>query len=107
MASFSVSVIIPTLDRISLLEKALISVLSQTLPVNEIIVVDNGSSDGTQQMLSLSFPNVIAISETKKGVSFARNAGILIAKSDWIAFLDSDDEWMPKKNGKASRGIFS
>ena len=105
-ASFSVSVIIPTLDRISLLEKALISVFSQTLPVNEIIVVDNGSSDGTQKMLSLSFPNVIAISEKKKGVSFARNAGILIAKSDWIAFLDSDDEWMPKKMEKQAEAYF-
>ena len=93
----SISVIIPTFNRKKLLERALSSVFKQTLQPDEILVIDNGSTDGTVEMLSNKYPNVICIEEIRNGVSAARNAGVLKAKSQWIAFLDSDDVWHPKK----------
>ena len=93
----SVSVVIPTLDRSALLERAINSVLAQSLPVDEIIVVDNGSNDGTLNMLSNFFPTVRVIFERKRGVSSARNKGIKASTGDWVALLDSDDEWLPEK----------
>lgn len=93
----TVSVIIPTLNRSGLLPRALRSVLSQTRPADEVIVVDNGSTDGTLQMLSEKFPEVKVFSEPKKGVSASRNLGIALARYNWIAFLDSDDEWHQNK----------
>ena len=93
----TVSVVIPTLNRRDLLKRALTSVLMQTLEPNEVIVIDNGSSDQTDIMLSSSFPNVKYFSEKKNGVSAARNMGIRLAQSNWIALLDSDDAWTPGK----------
>ena len=93
----SISVIIPTLDRRHRLPQTLDSVLNQTLPPDEIIVVDNGSNDGTFSMLKSKYPNVMRIKETKLGVSAARNKGISYANSVWIALLDSDDIWHPSK----------
>ena len=75
----SISVVIPTLDRRHTLPRTLDSVLNQTLPPDEIIVVDNGSTDGTSSMLKSNYPDVICIQEAKLGVSAARNKGILIA----------------------------
>ena len=95
--NYSISVIIPTFNRILSVERAIISVNKQTLPPQEIIVIDNGSTDGTSNYLKKKFPNLKIVYETKKGVSSARNRGIIEAKSFWIAFLDSDDEWLPKK----------
>ena len=85
-----ISVIIPTLNRCEFLKRALHSVLKQTLKPREIIVVDNGSTDKTFEMISSSFPNVKYLKQTKKGVSASRNKGILNSKSNWLAFLDSD-----------------
>ena len=96
-SSPTISVIIPTLNRRNLLKRAVKSVLEQTMPTEEIIVVDNGSTDGTRSMIRSSFPAVHCITEHKLGVSAARNRGISIAKGDWIAFLDSDDAWLPTK----------
>ena len=93
----SISVVIPTLDRWYTLPRTLDSVLNQTLPPDEIIVVDNGSTDGTSSMLKTKYPDVICIQEAKLGVSAARNKGILFATSVWIALLDSDDTWHPSK----------
>lgn len=92
-----ISVIIPTLNRCEFLKRALHSVLKQTLKPREIIVVDNGSTDKTFEMISLSFPNVKYLKQTKKGVSASRNKGILNSKSNWLAFLDSDDVWSHNK----------
>ena len=94
---FSISVIIPTFNRIWSIERAIKSVIKQTLSPQEIIVIDNGSTDGTSNFLKQKYPYVKIIYESKKGVSSARNRGIIEAKSFWIAFLDSDDEWLPKK----------
>lgn len=93
----SISVIIPTLNRRELIQRALGSVFDQSLQVKEVIVVDNGSTDGTREMLSSKFPTVLYVSEKKVGVSTARNTGISLAKGDWIALLDSDDAWLPNK----------
>jgi len=96
-SSPAISVIIPTLNRRNLLKRAVKSVLEQSIPIEEIIVVDNGSTDGTRSMLRSNFPRVHCITEHKLGVSAARNRGISIAKGNWIAFLDSDDAWLPTK----------
>ncbi len=93
----SASVIIPTFDRSRLLARALRSVLAQTLPPREIIVVDDGSTDDTQQQVAAEFPQVSYFFQQNLGVSAARNRGLAEASSDWIAFLDSDDEWLPTK----------
>ena len=93
----NVSVIIPTYNRKNLLERALQSVSSQTFVPHEIIVVDDGSSDGTKDWVLERFPYVRYIYQDNSGVSSARNAGIKEAKGSWIAFLDSDDEWMSNK----------
>ena len=93
----NVSVIIPTYNRVKFLPACINSVLKQSIPVEEIIVVDNNSSDGTVNYIRDKFKMVRVLIERNKGVSFARNLGILNSKNNWVAFLDSDDEWMPDK----------
>ena len=92
-----ISVIIPTYNRCDLLKRAIKSVIKQTITPKEIIIVDNGSTDQTYQMVSSLFPEINYFIEKKRGVSAARNKGILESKSKWIAFLDSDDAWKPTK----------
>lgn len=93
----NISVVIPSFNRESTLVRALNSVLSQSAAVNEIIVVDDGSSDNTVSTIQQQFPTVNLIRQANQGVSAARNTGIKSAKSEWIALLDSDDEWLPEK----------
>ncbi len=93
----SVTLIIPTLNRSQFLKRALISVFNQTFVPEEIIVVDNGSNDKTYQMIGDSFKNIRYIYFEDKGVSKARNEGLKNANNELICFLDSDDEWKPKK----------
>lgn len=92
-----ISVIIPTFNRKYVLHRAIESVANQTRPPIEIIVVDDGSTDGTKDWLANSFPSVKYIYQDNKGVSSARNRGIEVSKGSWVSFLDSDDEWMPTK----------
>ncbi|MGD8594283.1 MAG: glycosyltransferase family 2 protein, partial [Gammaproteobacteria bacterium] len=92
-----VSVIVPTFNRQSLLDRALRSVITQTLAPQEIIVIDDGSTDTTRAMMQTKYPHITYRFQENKGVSLARNTGISLAKSPWIAFLDSDDEWFPEK----------
>ena len=94
---YKVSVIIPTLNRINTLQRAIDSVIAQSFKSIEIIVVDNGSSDRSVNMLKKYYPTVKLIHEHKSGVSASRNKGIMYAKNTWIAFLDSDDAWDQKK----------
>ncbi|MFQ5525800.1 MAG: glycosyltransferase family 2 protein [Thermoanaerobaculia bacterium] len=93
----TVAVVIPTHNRMELLARALRSVRSQSLAPSEVIVVDDGSEDGTAAMVAEEFPEVKLLSQPQSGVSAARNRGIATAESDWLAFLDSDDEWLPNK----------
>lgn len=91
----SYSVIIPTFNRKNLLKEAIDSALKQTQPPLEIIVVDDGSSDGTHEMLE-DMP-VKVICQENAGPSAARNRGSKEAKGKWLAFLDSDDMWKEEK----------
>ena len=94
----NISVIIPTYNRASTLERAIQSVLDQTFPALEIVVVDDASTDHTPEILEKYSDRIKVITNgSNSGVSFARNAGIQVARGDWIAFLDSDDEWSPAK----------
>jgi len=93
----SISVIIPSFNRAHLLRRALTSVYAQTLPVDEVIVIDDGSTDETQTIVAQYFPQVTYIYQPNQGVSAARNTGIKQAKGQWLAFLDSDDEWLADK----------
>ena len=72
--------------------------LKQSYKVDEVIVVDNNSSDNTIKVIKEKYPEVIILEEKIQGVSNARNKGILNARNKWIAFLDSDDTWMPQKD---------
>lgn len=93
----NVSVVIPTFNRGHTLNRAIDSVLGQTLLPSEIIVVDDGSTDGTEELISTEYSSVSYIRSENRGVSAARNLGMKAAKSDWFAFLDSDDQWLPHK----------
>ena len=92
-----ISVVIPTHNRCELLKRAISSVLNQTIRTKEIIIVDNGSTDNTYEMISSLFPEISYIHEKRKGVSIARNLGIKNCHTTWIDFLDSDDAWEPQK----------
>ncbi|MCP3871321.1 MAG: glycosyltransferase family 2 protein [Gammaproteobacteria bacterium] len=91
------SVVIPTHNRGDLLCRALTSVQAQTLEPLETIVVDDGSTDETRQRVENRFPACRYLFQENSGVSSARNLGITSARGDWIALLDSDDEWLPGK----------
>jgi len=99
----SCAVIIPTFNRAELVVRALDSVADQTLPPEKVIVIDDHSTDGTaaavQSWMDTRRPGFEAIYEQSKtrGVSAARNLGAKLAGTDWLAFLDSDDEWLPRK----------
>lgn len=94
----SISVIIPTYNRSHTIKKCLDSVFNQTYKVNEIIVVDDCSTDNTIDILN-SYEDQITVLQTEinSGAQVARNKGIKAANSNWIAFLDSDDEWLLDK----------
>jgi glycosyltransferase involved in cell wall biosynthesis len=93
-----VSVVIPVYNRRQLLERAVISVLRQRFRDFECIVVDDGSDDGSFEISCLDDPRVSVVRLPEhRGVSAARNSGVSRAVSPWIAFLDSDDEWLPEK----------
>ena len=93
----NISVVIPTYNRKQLLKRAIDSVFNQTLFPKEIIVVDDGSTDGTKDWILDKYPDINYIQQNNNGVSSARNVGIKAAKGLWISLLDSDDEWLPEK----------
>jgi len=93
----TVSVIIPSYNRAHTLARALDSVFAQTRPADEVIVVDDGSSDNTEALVTQHYPEATYLKQPNRGVSAARNLGIKQAHSEWIALLDSDDEWLPHK----------
>lgn len=92
-----VSVIIPTYNRGWIIKEAIDSILAQNYKDFELIVVDDGSTDNTSEVLAPYENDIKVLFQENKGVSAARNRGITEASGQFIAFLDSDDLWLPKK----------
>ncbi|EMS85863.1 glycosyltransferase family 2 protein [Leptospira noguchii] len=106
MNNVPISVVIPTYNRENKILNSISSVLKQTLPPKEIIVVDDGSTDATVSKIQETFSDKVQILLLEhKGVSHARNRGVENASGDWIAFLDSDDEWLSEKLEKQWKHI--
>ena len=93
----TVAVIIPTYNRAATLGRALESVYTQSQLADEVCVVDDGSIDGTEELVKQQYPDTIYIKQKNSGVSSARNTGVDATTSKYLSFLDSDDEWLPKK----------
>lgn len=93
----NVSVIITTYQRANLVSQAIESVLAQTYTDYEIIVVNDGSTDNTREVLARFGDKITVIHQENKGLSVARNTGIMAAAARYIAFLDDDDLWIPNK----------
>lgn len=97
----NVSAVIPTYNRRKYIRRSIDSVLAQTVPVDEIVVVDDGSTDGTAEAVEEWYGSrVRVVRQANSGVSGARRRGIQEAQGEWVAFLDSDDEWTPDRNEK-------
>lgn len=101
------SIIIPTFQRVQLLERAILSVLGQQFKDWELLIVDDGSTDSTQDLVKVWGEKDSRIKFFKrpysrsKGPSSCRNIGMELAKGEYLAFLDSDDEWLPKRLNRA------
>ncbi|AMK11550.1 MAG: glycosyltransferase family 2 protein [Pseudodesulfovibrio sp.] len=98
MKNSLVSIILPTFNRAEFLPRALDSVLAQSYGNWECLVIDDGSTDGTDAVLArYTDPRITSFRQENQGVSGARNAGIARCRGDVMALLDSDDEWMERK----------
>lgn len=96
-----VSAVIPTFNRRNYLPRAIDSALAQTVPVDEILIIDDGSTDGSAELVQSRYGSrVRVVRQANAGVSGARRRGIREARGEWIAFLDSDDEWLPDRNSE-------
>jgi glycosyltransferase involved in cell wall biosynthesis len=101
-----VSAVIPAFNRRNHVSRAIDSALAQTVPVDEILVIDDGSTDGTAEAVESRYGSrVRVIRQSNTGVAGARLRGIQEAHGAWIAFLDSDDEWLPDRNGELLRAV--
>lgn len=96
----SISVIIPTYNYGRFIREAIDSVLAQTYPVAEIIVVDDGSTDDTLKILAGFGNRIVTVVQNNAGAAAARNRGMAVARGDYLAFLDSDDLWLREKTEK-------
>ncbi|MEM9147619.1 MAG: glycosyltransferase family A protein [Pseudomonadota bacterium] len=101
-----VSVVVPTYNRAHCIAECLESILAQTVPAHEILVSDDGSTDGTAAVLERFGARItVLLAPTNPGVSAARNAAIAQATGEWIAFLDSDDLWRPERLAILARDV--
>jgi glycosyltransferase involved in cell wall biosynthesis len=93
----AISVIIPAYNAAATIETAVRSALDQTYPAAEVIVVDDGSTDATAELVSRNHPGVRLLRQENRGCGQARNTGARAATGEWLAFLDADDAWLPQK----------
>lgn len=105
VAALNMSVVIPTYNRAHLMIRALQSVLQQTHSPAEIIVVDDGSEDDTQDRVAAFGDRVQYVRQENAGAAAARHRGMQTAVSDWVAFLDSDDYWAPTHLARMAAAI--
>ena len=103
----NISVVIPSYNRKEFLKRSIDSAINQTKKPFEIIVVDDGSTDGTETMIKSDYDFVKFIKQKNKGVSAARNIGIEVSIGEWVCFLDSDDEWKKDKLEKQINSVKS
>jgi glycosyltransferase involved in cell wall biosynthesis len=95
----NVSAVITAFNRRTYIARAIDSVLRQSVPVDEILVIDDGSTDGTAEVVESRYGDAVrVVRQPNSGPGGARRRGILEARGEWIAFLDSDDEWTPGRN---------
>jgi glycosyltransferase involved in cell wall biosynthesis len=99
------SVIIPVHNRYRPVKEAIDSVLAQTFTDYELIVVDDGSTDDTPRVQQEYAERIRYLRQENRGVSAARNAGVAASSAQWLAFLDSDDAWLPEKLARQARYI--
>lgn len=93
----AISVVIPCYNARRWIGATLRSVLAQELPPAEVVVVDDGSRDGSAEQVERDFPQVRVVRQANAGVAAARNRGVREARGDWVAFIDADDIWRPAK----------
>ena len=103
--SETVTVIIPVFNGEAWVRQAIDSARGQTVPPLEVIVVDDGSTDGTPAILAEYGTKIRAIRTTNEGVAAARNTGLRMAQGEFIAFLDADDVWHPRKLERQLRAM--
>jgi glycosyltransferase involved in cell wall biosynthesis len=92
-----ISVVVPAYNAAATIVPALRSALAQSRPPDEVIVVDDGSQDGTADLIERELPDVKVLRQTNAGPSAARNTAAQAAQGDWLAFLDADDVWLQEK----------
>lgn len=92
-----ISAVIPAYNSAGFIAEAIASIRAQTVPVSEILVVDDGSRDDTAERVRALGEDIHLIEQPNQGPSAARNRGIEAASGDWIAFLDADDQWLPDR----------
>ena len=95
--SICISAVIPAYNCEEYIARAIESVLEQTHPVDEIIVVDDGSTDTTAEIIKSYGERIRYVHQDNAGECGARNTGVQVAASSWVAFLDADDQWLPDK----------
>jgi glycosyltransferase involved in cell wall biosynthesis len=103
----SISAVIPTYNREQTIARAIDSILAQDYASSEIVVIDDGSSDNTRKVVERCGEKVRYVYQENKGVSAARNRCVSEARYEWIAFLDSDDYWLPHHLSRIANAIQS
>ncbi len=105
MKEICFSTVLPAYNREGTVARAIESALEQTFPPDEIVVVDDGSTDRTRAVVEEFGRDVRCISQPNAGAAASRNRGVAEAKCDWIAFLDSDDYWLPEHLARMAAAI--
>ncbi len=95
-----ISAVIPAYNSAKFIRDALTSIRQQTHPIDEIIVIDDGSTDATEAVVREAGADITYIRQENQGPSAARNRGVQCSSGDWVAFLDADDQWTPGKTAQ-------